>query len=296
LFGSLHGKKGPTIVNLHWPETIDETLDLLSKNPGARPISGGATLVAMMNAGLVTPDALVFLRRVDALAGIRRQADGTLVIGAMTTHETIERSTEFDSGQDIVRQAARVIANPTIRAWGTIGGAVAHADPSADYPGALVAADAEIVCRGRNGERRVPARDFFLGYFESALGPGEIVSAIVLPKAPHGAIAVYDKLARVEGDYAIVSIAAVFAMESEICRHARLAAGACGPKPVRSDAADSLLAGSKLDHDVAGRCAAMLGAAADPVDDVRASASYRRKAMMRMVRRSIQSARAGVEP
>ncbi|MCW5770665.1 MAG: xanthine dehydrogenase family protein subunit M [Rhodospirillaceae bacterium] len=280
-------------MQLHWPETIGAALDLLAEADEARAISGGATLVAMMNAGLVAPQTLVFLRRIPALAGIERRAGGALVVGATTTHEAVETSTLFDPGQAIVRLAAATIAHPPIRAVGTIGGSVAHADPSSDYPAALVAADAEIVCLGRGGERRVPARDFFVDFFETALLPGEIVRAVVLPPAPAGACAIYDKLARVEGDYATVSVAVVMAMEGEVCRHARLAAGACGPVPVRSDEAEALLVGATIDDAVADRAAAAMGEAADPVDDVRGSAGYRRRAMVRMMKRAILAARDG---
>lgn len=280
-------------MELHWPETVERALELLSADGEARALSGGATLVAMMNAGLVAPQRLVFLRKIPQLKGIRRNGDGTVSIGAMTTHETIEAWTDFDAGQAVVRMAAGRIAHPPIRAVGTIGGAIAHADPSSDYPAALVAADAEIVCIGRGGERRVPAHAFFRDYFESALEPGEIVGAVLLPKSAPGTVAVYDKLARVEGDYATVSVAAVIASAGGVCRRARLAAGSCGPRPVRSDEADALLVGSDLGEAIAAKAAALLGEAADPVDDVRGSAAYRRRVMMGMTRRAIQVARAG---
>jgi carbon-monoxide dehydrogenase medium subunit len=278
-------------MKLHWPTTIDDAVAMLGADDGARPHAGGATLVAMMNADLVAPSALVFLRRIAALQGLARQADGGVAIGATTTHATIEHATVFDPGQDVVRQAAARIAHPPIRAVGTIGGSVAHADPAADYPAALVAAGARMACVGPQGERTVAAADFFTDYFETALAPGEIIRAIELPPAPPGAIATYDKLARVEGDFAIVSVAVVVALEDGVCRHARLAAGGCAATPLHVAAADERLVGSGLADDDIAEAAALFAAEADPIDDVRASAGYRRKVLARMMRRAVATAR-----
>ncbi|MEQ8699224.1 MAG: xanthine dehydrogenase family protein subunit M [Bauldia litoralis] len=278
-------------MKLHWPTSIDEAVALLGADDGARPHAGGATLVAMMNADLLAPSSLVFLRRIDALTGIERQAEGTVVIGAMTTHETVEHSGDFGPGQDVVRLAAARIAHPPIRAVGTIGGSIAHADPAADYPAALVAADARMICVGADGEREIPAIDFFADYFETALAPGEIVRAVAVPPAPEGSAAVYDKLARVEGDYAIVSVAAVIAMKDGVCTHARLVGGACAATPLRVSAAEARLVGSALSDDDLADAVGLFAAEADPIDDVRGSAAYRRKVLARMAKRAIAQAR-----
>jgi carbon-monoxide dehydrogenase medium subunit len=283
-------------MQLHWPKSIDEAVAILTGDEDARPHAGGATLVAMMNADLLEPSALVFLRGIDALQGIERRADGHVRIGAMTTHQSVERFEGFDAGQDVVGQAARRIAHPPIRAVGTIGGAIAHGDPAADLPAALVAADAEIVCVGGAGERHVPAREFFVSYLETALSPGEIVQAVDLPAAPPGALGIYDKLARVDGDYAIVSIAAVLAIEDGVCRHARIAAAGCAEVPLASEATEAKLKGSRLDDNDIAEAAALLAEMADPVDDVRASAGYRSRVLCRMTRRVIVAIRDGGAP
>ena len=142
-------------LQFHTPTSLQEASRLLAADPEARCLAGGATLVAMMNAGLVQPSALVSLRKIDGMAGITRHADGSVRIGAMTRHRATAISSDLKAGQTVVKQAASVIANPPVRNMGTMGGSIAFADPGADYPPALVAADAEIELVGGNGSRRI---------------------------------------------------------------------------------------------------------------------------------------------
>jgi aerobic carbon-monoxide dehydrogenase medium subunit len=161
------------------PSTLEEALDIMGRDEDARCLAGGVTLMAMLNAQLVTPSTLVSLRNISELSGIARTQSG-FRIGAMTRHHVVAESAIFEGGLALVRQAAQEIGNAAIRAIGTIGGSVAHSDPAADYPTALVAADAEIEVRRATGRRVVPADRFFKDDFTTALLPGEIVSAIVL--------------------------------------------------------------------------------------------------------------------
>ena len=277
---------------LHMPDSLDEAVRLLAADPEAKCLAGGATLVAMMNAGLVQPSALVSLRKIEGLAGITRQADGSVRIGAMTRHRVTASSSVLQAGQAVVKQAASVIANPPVRNMGTMGGSIAFADPGADYPPALVAADAEIELLGGGGTRRLKAADFFTDWYQTALAPGELVAAIHLPAGDARAVGHYDKLARVEGDYATASVAVVLTLAGETCTGIAIAVGACGPKPVRLAEAERKLIGSKLDDVSLAAAGALLADAADPVDDVRASADYRRLVIPRLVRRAVRAARA----
>ncbi len=277
-------------MELHWPRTVDEAVALLAGGEDVRPHAGGATLVAMMNAGLVEPRALVFLRGIDELVGIEAGQDGDVAIGAMTTHRAVAASEAFVDGQAVVPRAAGAIAHQPIRAVGTIGGAVAHADPAGDYPPALVAVDAIVETAAGAGGRSIPAAEFFVDYYETALEEGEMVRAVTIPKAPPGSVAVYDKLARVEGDFATVSVALVLAMEAGACRHVRLVAGGCGPIPVRCLEAEERLLGTDLGASDLREAALALVARCDPVDDVRGSADYRRAVLPRMVARAVGSA------
>ncbi|MEC7488425.1 MAG: FAD binding domain-containing protein, partial [Pseudomonadota bacterium] len=156
-------------MKLHHPRTVDEAVTLLAKDQDTRCLAGGATLVAMMNAELLAPGALVSLRDVDSLKGISRTSDGTVVIGAMTNHVSLAETNDFDTGQRVVAEAASVIGHPAIRNMGTIGGSIAHADSAADYPAALAAAEAVIKTISSQGERSIPAAEFFVDYLETAL-------------------------------------------------------------------------------------------------------------------------------
>ncbi len=258
------------------PLTLGEAYRALDVDD-ALCLAGGQSLVAMMNLGLVAPSRLVGLRRIAELRGITTQPDGGLRIGAMTTHAELAELDVAAPGPALLAQAARVVAYPAVRAWGTIGGSVAHADPAADYPVALVAADASIEVGSAAGDRRVAARAFFRGLFETALQKGEIVTAIHVPAGPPNGGAAYEKLSLVAGDFAIVSVAAI------VADTARVAIGGCGPTPLHAEGL--ALADAPLLE--AGR---RIAAACDPPSDHRASAAYRRKVLPELIRRAVRAA------
>lgn len=268
------------------PETLDEAITALASAEEARCLAGGATLVAMLNAELVDPKVLVGLRKIHALRGISQTANG-IRIGAMTTHNEIATDDRLVGVAAVVRSAAAQIAHDAIRDVGTIGGSIAHGDPSADLPAAITAADASIEIASSGGTRSVAVDEFFIGYLQTAAQPGEIVTAINIPSCPKNARGHYLKFARVDGDYATASIALVIAMDGRRCNYIRFAAAACGPKPVRAAAAEERLLGTELtaeDIDAAGD---LLAAEADPVSDVRGSSEYRRLLIPRLLKRAI---------
>lgn len=274
------------VAALHRPETLAEALKLLSAD-GARPISGGATLVAMMNASLAEPAELVSLARISELRGFSRLPDGTARIGAMRRHRETAEESDLRDGQKLVSLAAAQIANATVRNMGTIGGSISFADPAADYPPALVAANARIEIAGPAGRREVSVSDFFQGWYETALQPGEIVTAVLLPPGPPGAIAHYEKLARVSGDFAIASVAAVMQLAGGRPSYVRLAIGGCGPAPVRVETAEALLVSEGLTQSAIARAGDLIAGQLDPLDDTRASADYRRKVVPRLIAKTL---------
>lgn len=281
-------------MRFHQPDTVDGAARLLAADEGARCVAGGATLVAMMNADLVAPSALVSLRGIAELGAIERQGDGSVRIGAMTRHRAVAAFAGYDRGQAVLAEAAAAIGHPAIRNMGTIGGAIAHADAAADYPACLVAADAAVEIAGAGARREVGAADFFVDDLETALEPGELVVGVRLPPAPE-AVGAYAKLARVEGDFATVSAAAIVAMDGDVCRNIRLAVGACASTPVRVAAAEEVLEGTRLEAADIDRAAAAIVAACDPVSDFRGSAAYRLALVPVMLRRAVAAAgqRAG---
>jgi carbon-monoxide dehydrogenase medium subunit len=279
---------------LHAPDNIDEALRLLAA-PGARCLAGGATLVAMINAGLVEVGDLISLRKIPELCGISRASDDSIHIGAMTRHHDIAISNSFAGGQAVVREAARQIGHPAIRNMGTIGGSIAHADPAADFPTAIVAAAAIVEIIGTEGKREVPAQDFFVDYLQTALISGEIVSAVRIPQAPANSVGIYEKFARTHGDFATVSIGLVMSMHQAVCASARLAVGGCDAHPIRVPAAEELLVGTKLAPEVVAEAGAMLADASSPVDDMRGSAEYRQMLIPVLVERALMRARIQAE-
>lgn len=262
------------------PRTVAEALALLDGEAEARPLAGGASLVAMMNADLLSPSLLVSLRDIAELKGISAAPGGGLRIGAMTRHCETAAAANLSGTLAVLRAAAGRIANPPVRNMGTMGGSISLADPGADYPAALVALGARIEIASLAGTRLLPAGDFFVDWYTTALEPGELVTAILLP-APAGGIGLYHKLARVAGDFATVSVALTATPSGEVT----LAIGGCGPFPIADAAADRELSGRLGDAGAARRAGEMLAALADPVDDVRASADYRRLVIPRMVAR-----------
>jgi len=265
---------------LHRPKSLDEAIGLLTGDADAKPLAGGASLVAMLNARLVEPAALISLSCIEELRGTETRGDGTLRIGAMTRHRDVAEIPTLADTRTVLQQAAAAIANPTIRAMGTIGGSIALNDPGADYSPALVALSATVEIAGQSGTRRISAVDYFVDWYTTALEPGELVTAIHLPPVAPG-IGVYHKLARVAGDFAIVSVAVTIQSNGQV----RAVIGACGPRPLSLEEANSELA--RGDVVAAGT---LLAAAADPVDDSRASANYRRRVIPRMLARAFAQA------
>jgi carbon-monoxide dehydrogenase medium subunit len=185
------------------PRSLEETFDLLERR-GAKVLAGGQSLIPSLNMRLSSPEVLVDIRGIAALCGI--QFDGNAVrVGALTTHAQIERSEQIRKHLPMLADAAAQIAHPAIRNRGTLGGSLALADPAAEYPACALALDATIVIQGKKGERKVKAADFFTGLFETALKPGEILVAVEFPT---GGESVFLELARRQGDYAIVGLAA----------------------------------------------------------------------------------------
>ena len=263
---------------------------LQSAGDSARVLSGGATLIAMMNADLVQAQALISLAGIEELNEFRLREDGSVRIGAMRRHRQTAFESDLRAGQRVISSAAAQIANGPVRNMGTIGGSIAFADPAADYPPALVAANARFEIAGAQGRRELDAEDFFLGWYETALEAGEIVTAVIVPAAHPDSTGHYKKLCRVAGDFAIASVAICLTRRKETVETVRIAVGSCGPGPVRVAAADELLSGSDLNDSVIAEAAALIVAALDPVDDARASAAYRARVVPGLLRQALQEA------
>lgn len=274
------------------PTSLDRLLQILAQDPTASCLAGGASIFPSVNAGSPRPPHLVSLRQVPELASrIHRHDAQTIEIAAMTRHAEIAAATAEFPELALLAETAGQIAHPTIRNMGTIGGSVANAEFNADYPSALVAADAVVCTRSVAGTRRIAADAFFLGHMKTALQPGEIVTAIRLPCPAARESAVYLKFSRVDGDYAIAAIALRLALTPDgRCATLALAIGGCAPAPVRLPATEAAALGQAPDTTMIDRIAADYAAAVTPADDIKASAGYRRRILPGLIRRAFDTA------
>ncbi|WP_034386848.1 xanthine dehydrogenase family protein subunit M [Deinococcus sp. YIM 77859] len=188
--------------------TVDEALALMAANPDLKILAGGHSLLPAMKLRLAQPPALLDIWGIEELKGIRREGD-VFVVGAMTTHAEVLRSE-----LPLFPEVAHEVGDPMVRNRGTIGGSLAHADPSADYPAAALALGVEFVIRGPQGERAVPADEMFLGMFESAVGPGELLTHLRVPARVRASA--YEKFKHPASHYAIVGVAVVRHLDGQI--------------------------------------------------------------------------------
>jgi carbon-monoxide dehydrogenase medium subunit len=273
------------------PNTLEEAISLLAQHaPEGKPLAGGQSLIPMMNFRLAQPRYLIDLNRIPELSYIR-EADGTLAIGAMTRQFEAERSELVGRTIPLLTEALRLTGHPTIRHRGTIGGALAHADPAAELPAVALALDAELVARGPAGTRTIPAREFFLGPLSTALAPDELLVEVRIPRLPPGTGWVFLELSRRHGDFAIVGVAAVLTLAPDgRIGQASLALCGAGPKPVRAARAEAALAGSEPSEERFREAGEIAAQEIDPDSDLHASADYRRRVAAVLVRQALTEA------
>lgn len=258
------------------PTAIDEVLSLLSEHsPDARVLAGGQSLVPLMNFRLSCPSILIDLNRVEELAYIR-DGEGSLAIGAMTRERTIENSPAVRRFAPLLHEATRYIAHLPIRSRGTIGGSLANADPAAEYPAVSVALGCQMVIRSARGERRVSARDFFLGLLTTAIEPDELLVEINVPKAPPGSGSAFVEIARRHGDFALAGVAAQITCSGDDIVEVHMAACGVGPGPVKLLTAEEIIMRDGLSEATAKRAARAAAEEVDPSSDLHATAGYRR--------------------
>lgn len=278
------------------PETVEEGVALLASTAHARCLAGGAALVARLNAGLDRPPLLVSLHRIPELFAITASPGGppgSVSVGAMVKHRTVAAEDRLIGAMRVVRSAAGQLAHPGIRNMGTIGGSVCLADPNTEIPNALIAAEASVEIAGPGGRRMVPVQDVITGRYQTALAPDEIVTRISIPAGPmgiHDPIGHHLRFSRVAGDYPTVSISLVVAVSDGVCCYARVVVGSCGPVPLHVDAADQRLVGTALGADDIAAAGQLLASAAEPIDDVRGTAGYRRTLIPRLLARALEQA------
>ncbi len=262
------------------PKTVEEAIGLLVEHDGARALAGGQTLINVMKARAASPDVLVDLQDLDELAGVRDLGNGSVEIGAMTTYTQLIGD-EAAGARSILGEVAAMIADVQVRNRGTIGGNVCSNDPTNHLPPLLVALDASFTIVGSDGERTVPADEFFLGVYMTAAGPGELLTKITIP--PGG-----------QDGFAAVTIGrdgtGIVTAAASLNGGARVAIGCVDAVPLRARQMEEKI-GSDYSDDSVRAAAEGLGATLDPPSDVHASADYRRHLAEVLAVRAVVAAR-----
>ena len=260
-------------------DSVEGAIQLLGSGRDAKVLAGGHSLLPLMKLRLARPELLVDIGRLSELAYVRDDGD-RIAVGALTRHHDLEHDEVVRTGCAILAHTAGLIGDPQVRHRGTIGGSVAHGDPASDLPTVLLALDAELVVRGAEGERTVPAADFFTGFLETALGPQEILTEIRVPKATGGWS--YLKFNRRAQDWATVGVAVVADGTP------RVALTSMGPTPLRARGVEEALAGGADAEQAAERAAEETS----PPSDANGSTEYRRHLARVLVTRALEEAAA----
>ena len=285
----------PAAFAYHRPTSVSAAIALLADlGEDARPLAGGHSLIPMMKLRLALPQALIDLAGIAELRGIRREGDA-IVIGATTTMADLIASDNLAAAIPIIRETALVIADPQVRARGTLGGNVANGDPGNDMPGLMQCLDASYLITGSAGSREVAARAFYQGAYLTSLRTGEVVTGIRIRPPPTGHGWAYDKLKRKVGDYATAAAAVVLTMQGGRVAHVAIGLTNVGGTPLFAEAAGTILASSSLDAATVDRAVAAAEAITAPASDGRGPAEYRTKMAGVMLRRALarSAARAG---
>jgi CO/xanthine dehydrogenase FAD-binding subunit len=281
----------PPRFQYHDPDTVEGALDLLARfGEDSKILAGGQSLMPLLNLRLARPQHVIDINKISALDGIT-EADGRVTIGALTRHATVESSGSIVKSAPLLSEAVKFIGHEAIRNRGTLGGSLAHADPSAELPAVMTALEATVTLASLEGTRRVPASEFFLMPLTTAAEADELLLWVDFPAQSPGAGSAVVELARRSGDFALAGVAVVVELNSaEYVEAARVVSFGTGIRPVRHSQSESLLLGRKVSEGVLDdvlRCAASEVA---PSGDRHGSRQYRQTVTGVLVRRAVQRA------
>jgi carbon-monoxide dehydrogenase medium subunit len=280
----------PTAFEYSRATSIDDALaQLKAANGDAKLIAGGHSLIPLMKLRLSEPKMLIDIGRIPDMAGVREKG-GQIEIGALTTHHEVSVSKVLKEKCPVLSDCAAEIGDPQVRNRGTIGGSLAHADPSADYPAVVLALDADIDVKGPGGARTIKASGFFTEMFTVDLQPDEIIVAVRFTPVKAAA---YVKLHQRASHYAIVGVAAALEVSGGTITSARLGLTGAGPKAVRMTVVEKALAGQKATKEAIAGAVKDAGSDLDAINaDIHASEEYRRAMIPVFTKRAIEAALA----
>jgi len=272
------------------PSTVDDAVAALAAaGEDGKVLAGGQSLLPVLRMRLSHPSTLVDLGRINSLRGVRDDGDA-LVIGAMTTHDEVLRDPLVAQHAPLLAQAAATVGDPQVRHVGTLGGSLSHADPAADLPTVALTLDASLEVVGPSGSRTVPARDFFVDYFTTALAPDEMLTAVRVPKLGAGWTTHYEKFNRVAQAWAIVAVAAAVRRSDGSVSEARVGLSNMGSTPLRASAVESALAGADASADAVRAASEHAAEGTHPPSDVSGGADYREHLARVLTRRAVLAA------
>jgi carbon-monoxide dehydrogenase medium subunit len=266
---------------------------LVSHGEDAKILAGGQSLVPMLNLRLARPAVLIDLNPAGADTAIE-DTGGSLRLSALIRHREIVESAAVRERCPVLAEAAREIGNPRVRNRGTIGGSLAHADPTSELACVALALDARIEALGPDGTRDIPANDFFDTYFTTALQPAEVVTAVEVPVPGPGSGAAFTEIVRRASDFAVVGVTAVVTVTGDVVSRAAISLAGVADRVVRATAAEEMLAGAPATG-AAFAAAARAAADVDPEGDVHATGAYRKRMVEVLVRRTLATAAGRAE-
>jgi aerobic carbon-monoxide dehydrogenase medium subunit len=278
----------PSRFHYEAPRSLGEAFDVLQAyGDEAKILAGGQSLIPLIKLRFAAPAAVLDINNIPGLDYHEENSDGSLRIGALCRHRTLERSQLLRSKYPTMSTCAPLIADPMVRSRGTLVGSLCHADPQGDWASVMLAMGGEIIARSASGERAIPVSQFVVGPFQNSLQPGEIAVEARVP-APRGTrTGTYLKLERRVGDFATVGLAVALEMSGGTINRAGIALTGVGPNNIQCTAAEQALAGKTLNDSTIGQAARLAAEAAQPKTDVRGSAEYKRHVVHTFVTRAL---------
>lgn len=274
------------------PTTVEEATELLSTHADAKVLAGGHSLLPLMKLRLAQPPVLVDINRIPGLDYIREdQQLNRLRVGALVRHDDFEQSALIRERYPLLWDTARGIGDPLVRNRGTMAGAVAHADPAADWPAALLALNAEVVATGASGERVIPLTELYVAILTTTLSADELITEVRVPLPSPGSGGAYEKLERKVGDYAVIGVGAQLTVDST-GNVAAAGIGLCNAASmsIKATEAENFLVGKPLAPDNINEAARLAMEASDPIDDDRGPVDYKRAMVRELTRRALRHA------
>jgi carbon-monoxide dehydrogenase medium subunit len=265
---------------------LNEALNLLNSDEEAKILAGGQSLTTLMKLRVASPQTLIDINGLRELSYVGDE-DGTVRIGSLVRHDELARNSTIRQELPLLAEAAAMIADQQIRNRGTVGGSLAHADPTADLPTAFTASNATIVTASVKGSRSIESVDFFRDYFTTSLNHDEIIREVRVPVPPAKSGSAYLKLTKGHNDFAIVAVAVQLTFSDGVCSRVNVVLGGVASTPIHAKGTEELLRGRQLNDDAIQESARRAAEGLKPPSDIRASAEYRLQMTRKLTQRAI---------